>query len=181
MAGRPRRELLRLQDEALSLLEEGRAVEEVAQQLGVSARTVRRWRRGPTPAEPQRPEAQMDALAEMLRAEGPAVARVILGLAKGGDVRAAALVVRLLGNTLTSAEERDDGDSDGALDDLERELNSLPPDIASEIVGLLAQAESAAASTRAGPVAGARSGNRRSVRLPWQETDSPSDEGADSV
>jgi len=162
------------------------AVEKVAGQLGVSARTVRRWRQGPTKAEPQSPDAQTpdpqtDALAEMLRVEGPAVARVMLDLAKGGDVRAAALVVRLLGNTLTSAEERDDGDSDGALDDLERELSSLPPDLASEIVGLLAQAESAAASRRAAPVAGARGGKRRSVRLPWQAPDRPSDEGADSV
>jgi transposase-like protein len=181
MAGRSRRELRRLQDKALSLLEGGMVVEEVADQLGVSARTVRRWRQGPRRAEPQSPEAQTDALAEMLRAEGPAVARVMLDLAKGGDVRAAALVVRLLGNMLTSAEERDDGDSDGALDDLERELSSLPPDIASEIVGLLAQAGSEAASKRAAPVAGARGGKRRSVCLPWQAPDRPSDEGADSV
>lgn len=181
MAGRPRRELLRFQHEALSLLGEGRAVEEVAKRLGVSPRTVRRWRRGPAPAKPQRPDTQTDALAEMLRAEGPAVARVILDLAKGGDVRAAALVVRLLGNTLTSAEERDDGDSESALDDLEHELNSLPPEIVSEIVGLLAQADSAAASRGSGAGAAARGGERRSLRLPWQEADSPSDEGADSV
>ncbi len=181
MACRSRRELRRLQAKAVSLLEGGMVVEEVAEQLGVSGRTVRRWRQGPRKAEPQRPEAQTDALVEMLRAEGPAVARVILDLAKGGDVRAAALVVRLLGNMLTSPEERDDGHSDGALDDFERELSSLPPDIASEIVGLLAQAESDAASKRAAPVAGARSGEHRSVRLPWQAPDSPSDEGADSV
>ena len=181
MAGRSRPELLRLQHEALSLLEEGNAVEEVAKRLGVSPRTVRRWRRGPATAKPPSPDRHTDALAEMLRAEGPAVARVMLDLAKGGDVRAAALVVRLLGNTLMSAEERDDGDSEGVLDDLEHELNSLPSEIASEIVGLLAQAESAAASRGGGAGAAAGGGERGSVRLPWQETDSPSDEGADSV
>ena len=181
MAGRSRRELRCLQDKALSLLGGGMVVEEVADQLGVSARTVRRWRQGPTKPKPQSPEAQADALAEMLRAEGPAVARVMLDLAKGGDVRAAALVVRLLGNTLTSVEERDDSDSEGALDDLEHELNSLPSEIASEIVGLLAQAQSAAASTDGGAGAAARGGERGSVRLPWHETDSPSDEGTDSV
>ncbi|MCJ7821825.1 MAG: helix-turn-helix domain-containing protein [Armatimonadetes bacterium] len=181
MARRPCRELLRRQHKAASLLEEGRAVEEVAKRLGVSPRTVRRWRRGLAPTEPQSPEPRTDVLGEMLRAEGPAVARVMLDLAKGGDVRAAALVVRLLGTTLTSAEEQDDGDSEGAFDDLEHELNSLPPEIVSEIVGLLAQAESAAASRGGGTGAAAHGRERGSVRLPWQETDSPSDEGAGSV
>src|SRR4030042_968355 len=56
MAGRSRPELLRLQHEALSLLEEGNAVEEVAKRLGVSPRTVRRWRGGPATAKPPSPD-----------------------------------------------------------------------------------------------------------------------------
>jgi hypothetical protein len=117
----------------------------------------------------------------MLQAESAGVARAILDLAKGGDVRAAALVVKLLGNTLTSAEERDDGDSDAALSDLERELTSLPPEIASEIVGLLAEAESEAASRGGSRVAAAGRGERRRMRLPWQAEDHPSDEREGSV
>jgi len=173
--------LRRLQQSAFSLLEQGVTPEEVAEELEVSPRTVRRWRRGGTAAGQRGPKADAEILAQMLRAESPAVARVILDLAKGGDVRAAALVVKLLGNTLTSAEERDDGDSDAALSDLERELSSLPPEIASEIVGLLAQAESEAASRGHGRRAAASGGKRRSVRLPWQAEDHPPDEGEDSV
>jgi len=181
MAGRSQSELRRLQQRAFSLLKQGGTVEAVGEELGVSARTVRRWRRGGTTAWRRRRRADAEALVEMLRAESAGVARVILDLAKGGDVRAAALVVKLLGNTLTSAEGRDDGDSDAALSDLERELSSLPPEIASEIVGLLAEAESGAASRSGSRVAAAGRGERGCVRLPWQAEDHPSDEGEDSV
>ncbi len=181
MAGRSRRELRGLQERALPLLEQGLTAKEVAEALGVSARTVRRWRRGGTTARPVDRKPDAEALAEMLRAESPAVARVILDLAKGGDVRAAALVVKLLGNTLIAAEGRDDGDSDAALSDLERELSSLPPEIASEIVGLLAQAESETAGRADDRSAAAGGAKRRSVRLPWQAKDHPPDQGPDSV
>ena len=181
MARRPQPELRALQDKAFSLLADGASVDQAAPALGVSPRTIRRWRRqqreGPTKPK-QTPKAK--ALAEILRVEGPAVARVILDLAKGGDVRAAALVVKLLGNTLTT-EESDDGESDALLSDIERDLRALPPAIASEIVGLLAQAESEAASDAGGKDAPSGRRARRPHRLPWQEEEHPSDEGADPL
>ena len=186
MAGRPQRELRGLQEKAYSLLDQGQSAEEVAEAVGVSARTVRRWRRGR--ADGERGKCKLDsrkgeteALSEMLRAEGPAVARVILDLAKGGDVRAAALVVKLLGNTLGAPEELDDADSQAALGEIERELNALPSAIASEIVGLLAQAESEAAGRDSGRRAAPGGRERRHLRLPWQTENRPSDEGEDSV
>jgi hypothetical protein len=116
-----------------------------------------------------------------MRAEGLAVFRVMLDLAKEGDMRAAALVVKLLGNTLTPTEESDDGDSDAALSDIERELSGLPSAIASEIVGLLAQADSAAEGGSGGKSAASGRRGCRPQRLPWQAEGNPSDEGADSV
>jgi transposase-like protein len=182
MARRPQAELHALQDKAFSLLADGAIVNEAALALGVSPRTVRRWRQqkreGPAKAK-RAPKAK--ALAEMLRVEGPAVARVMLDLAKGGDVRAAALVVKLLGNTLTTSEEGDDGDNDSALCDIERELASLPPVIASEIVGLLAEAEAEAANESGGKSAASGRRGRRPQRLPWQAEGHPSDEGADPL
>ncbi len=132
-------------------------------------------------AERERRKAPGEALAEMVRAEGPAVARVILDLAKDGDIRAAALVVRLLGNTLATAEERDDSYPEADAEELERELGSLPPAIASEIVGLLAEAESEAAATGGGRGAGEGRAEREPVRLPWQTEGCASDEGGSTV
>jgi hypothetical protein len=80
----------------------------------------------------------------MLRREAPAVARMLLDQAKGGDVRAAGLVMKLLGTSLNS-EASEDGESGATSSELERELDSLPPSVAYEIVGLLAQVGSATA------------------------------------
>ena len=187
MAGRPERELRGLQEKTHSLLGEGQSAEEVAEAVGVSARTVRRWRRSRADGEYRGDGADVrkgktQALAEMLHAEGPAGVRVVLDLAKGGDVRAAALVVnKLLGNTLGAPEELDDADSEAALSEIERELNALPSAIASEIVGLLAQAESEAAGRDSGRRAAPGGRERRHLRLPWQTENRPSDEGEDSV
>ena len=186
MAGRPKSELRGLQEKTHSLLGEGQSAEEVAEAVGVSARTVRRWRRSRADGEHRGDGAdvrkgEMQALAEMLSAECPAVARVMLDLAKGGDVRAAALVVKWQGNTLGAPEELDDADSEAALSEIERELNALPSAIASEIVGLLAQADSEAAGRDSGRRAGPGGRERRHLRLPWQTENRPSDEGEDSV
>ncbi len=180
MAGRPENELYGLRETTYSLLDEGQSAEEVAEAVGVSARTVRRWRRSRADGTDVR-KGGTQALADMLRAEGPAVVREMLDLAKGGDVRAAALVVRLLGNTSGAPEELDDADSDAALSEIERELNALPSAIASEIVGLLAQADSEAAGRDSGRRAAPGGGERRHLRLPWQTENRPSDEGEDSV
>jgi len=183
MARRPQRDLRALQETAFSLLARGATAAEAAQRLAVSARTLRRWRQqkqeaNSKPVAIDKLRRQTEALKEMLRAEGPAVARVLLDLAKGGDVRAAALVVKLLGNTLTE-EESDDADTEADLSELERELRALPSAIASEIVGLLAQADSHAAHRPRGQGAPLRGGARRTSRLPWQEEDYPPDEGTD--
>ena len=186
MPGRSQRDRRALQHKALSLLDDGATIPEAAAALGVSGRTLRRWRQRahePLPEIPK-PRAEIppaQALVQMLRAEGCAVARVLLDLAKGGDVRAAALIVRLLGNTLTSEEESDDADPDAALSDIERELRALPSTIASEIVGLLAQAQSAPAAGAGGPHAEPSGRQREPSRLPWQEEDHPSHEGDDPL
>jgi transposase-like protein len=127
--------------QALGMLQQGEDVGAVAAAAGVTEGTVRRWRQ------------QWEALGEfansaplgnmsvtaMLRREAPAVARVLLDLAKDGDVRAATLVVRLLGNIL-AAEAKEGGDDGATAAEITRELEHLPPAIAYEIVGLLAQA-----------------------------------------
>ena len=186
MAARCQSELTALQERAFYLLAGGTAVKEAAEALGVSPRTIRRWRQRKKAKAPGQvtettvaPKAK--GIEEMLRAEGPAVARVLLDLAKDGDVRAAALVVKLLGHSSRSAEESDDGDSESALLEIECELSSLPPVIASEIVGLLAQVECEAAGESGGYGASQGCGARQSVRLPWQEENRPPDQGGDPL
>ena len=203
MPGLSRRAVRARKLKARRLLAKGFLVREVAEQLGVTRQTVRRWlrqrqqsapvrtpRTGPRRAG-KRPdvEARQEAAAarsaetvgDMIRAEGPAVARVLLDLAKGGDVRAATLVMKLLGNELTAPEERDGRDAEADQRELERELRSLPPPIAEEIVGLLAEAEAASEGRSGGRLSPLGGRGRGSVRLPWQAEDLPSDEGDDSV
>ena len=188
MASRSPRDMNAIQQEAVELIARGLSADEIAKMLGVSGRSVRRWRQRregrvepPAPPPATTSERREQAVGDMLRAEGPAVARVLVDLAKDGDVRAAALIVKLLGNNLTFPEEVDEYRSDAALADLERELQSLPPTIASEIVGLLARAESETADLDGGEGPAAGGGGQRSVRLPWEKDDSPSHEGGDSV
>lgn len=173
---------------ALALLGEGLSPSQVAAAVGVVAGTVRRWRReGSRPARPQagrrkrsRPETGA-GVVQLLRAEGLAVARVLLDLAKGGDVRAAALVMKLVGNEFTSDEGADEESADTAAADLERQLQGLSPAVASELVGLLGQAESEAAEGDGGGGAEVGRGEGRRLRLPWRADDSAPDEGPDSL
>jgi len=135
----------------------------------------------PAPRRPRTQRRKQQDIAALLRAKFPAILRVLLKMAKDGDVRAATLVVKLVGNTL-SGSESDEFDGDALLSDLERDLESLPAAIASEIVGLLAQAAVRSPQGGAGPSAPAGGrGEQHSGRLPWQADDSPSDEGADPV
>ena len=183
MPNRPRETALARRERGRALLNSGRTPQEVAEESGVCLSTVYRWRgEGRRRRSSRRPKAPagVPSVSEMLRAEGPAVARVLLDLAKQGDVRAAGLVVRLLGDSLTS-EVTDDSDAEADLSDFDQELRSLPPDIAAEIVGLLAEAGRAAAVGPGSAGAAASGGRGRSRRLPWQAEDSASDEGADTL
>lgn len=168
---------------ALAMLDHGASVNEVAAAAGVTAATVRRWKQKWV-ALWTAGKAELDrdcySVSGMLRREGPAVARVLLDQAKEGDVRAAALVVRLLGNTLTT-EARDEGERGGAERDLAAALEGLPPSIAYEIVGLLAQAGSAPAGDDTAADAEAKESAVGAGRLPWEEDDSPPDQGGGEV
>ena len=197
MAAMSRRAVITRRLKAYRLLDQGTVVQQVAQELGVTARTVREWQRrrrkrsatrkprqAGSPVGAPRRRGRVAAspaqatVAEMIRREGPAVARVLLDMAKGGDVRAASLVMKLLGDEVGGAEERD-GEADQR--GLERELQSLPPAIASEIVGLLekAEAESEKRGKRKGAPLGGEGGS--AGRLPWGTEGQPSDTGADPV
>jgi len=178
MPARTKRKLAALRRKAAKLLAEGLGPTEVAARVGVSPGTVRRWQRVAGGGPARRPAARV---AEMLRSEGPQVARVLLDMAKGGDVRAAALVMKLAGNSLEELEGRDAGKAATAAVELERELRSLPAAIAAEIVGLLAQAGSSGQGERGRDGAAAGGGGQQRHRLPWQTEDRPSDEGDDFV
>ena len=182
MPGLTRLERRITQERAFALLDRGETVRGAAEAVGVTPRTVRRWQRARKPKAASRPAPararkarKTRAVEAMLRAEAPAVARVLLDLAKEGDVRAAGLVVKLLGDTLGRSEASDDTDESAAAAELERELRSLPPAVVSEIVGLLAQADPASADARRGSGAPTGGGDRGSGGLPWQEEDSSPD------
>ena len=184
MPGLTRLERRITRERAFALLDRGETVRGVAEAVGVTPRTVRRWQRERKPNPASRPAPapararkarKTRAVQAMLRAEAPAVFRVLLDLAKEGDVRAAGLVVKLLGNTLGRSEVSDDTDGSAAAAELERELSSLPPAVVSEIVGLLAQADPVSADAHRGSGAPTGGGDRGSGGLPWQEEDSSPD------
>lgn len=189
------------------MIEKGMPVEEVARSLGVKPDTVKRWLREKRQADtPGRrapkaegaPAARKDSarpvagdrppgghttksIRAMLKAEGPHVARVMLDMARAGDVRAATLVFKMLGDQTTSPEDANGRDPDADQRELERGLQSLSPAIASEIVALLAKAD-AEAQARDGDGGEAVDGaGRRPRRLPWQQEGDPSDERSDAV
>ena len=160
-----------------------------ARETGLRVDSVRRLRapkkskKARARTAPRKPKRA--TVLEMLRAEAPDVYRVLLDAAKQGDIRAATLVVKLLGNSL--AEGTDDGDTNAAYDELERGLRSLPSDIASEVAGLLAEAHQrglrqiarqGADAAGAGLPAGAAPS---AGEAPIAPDDHPPDEGADSV
>jgi transposase-like protein len=167
--------------QALALLQQGEEVGAIAAAVGVSENTVRRWRQeweALDKSNEPAPTARTLSVTAMLRREAPAVARVLLDQAKEGDVRAATLIVRLLGNTL-AAEAREESHDETAAADITKELEQLPPAIAYEIVGLLAQAGCPPAggdSTADPPPDEAAVGP---LRVPWEEGAAPSDPGED--
>jgi hypothetical protein len=178
-----RRAVMARRMKACRLLEQGVPLPEVAGQLGVTARTVRAWQRRqrkrarkPRPGAPAAPAE--GSVAEMIRREGPAVARVLLDMAKNGDVRAIGLVLKLRDDTAVGAEE---GDREADQRELERKLQSLPPAIASEIVGLLEKAEAEPEKRAKGKGAPVGGPGRGAGRLPWAAEHQPSDQGPDPV
>jgi hypothetical protein len=197
MAAMSRRAIITRRLKAYRMLDQGASLQQVAQELGVTARTVAEWQRRRrkrsakhrprqigSPAGAPRRRSRVAAspaqatVAEMIRRERPAVARVLLDMAKGGDVRAASLVLKLSDDNAGGAEE---GDREADQRELERKLQSLPPAIASEIVGLLekAEAESEKRAKREGSRVGGE--GRSPGRLPWGAESEPSDQGADRV
>jgi len=193
---------------AVRLIEEGLRVADIAAKLRVRPDTVRRWLRGkrpattitqPPPSREQRASASPEqgaaaaqtrkrearqtgeSIAAMFRAEAPEIARVLLEMAKGGDVRAATLVMKILGDEMSSAEDRNERDPEAYQRELARELQSLPPTIGAEIVALLAKAEAEAQAGPGGDGDAVDRAGRRPVRLPWQANSDASDEGRDTV
>jgi len=181
MPSRSRSEYRALKRRARKLMSLGSSVREAAEELGVAPSTIRRWRkraRGARP-RPARAPRRRGSASTMLRAEASDVYRVLLDAAKGGDMRAVGLVLKLLANSIP--EETDDGDNNRACDELERGLQSLPAAIASEIVGLLAKAHPGAAGKAGGGDEAASGPGGRCGLLPWEAADPASDEGPDPV
>jgi hypothetical protein len=171
---------------ALRKLADGVSVREVAREAGVVEKTVRKWRREievnpllvaffggaiPTKQEMERAKRLWAFALTKVMAEKALQDR---------DTRACDTVLKLLRDP-DFAEGHDDGDGDAIEDRLERELSKLPPDIAAEIVGLLAQAKPAGAGV--GGVPGDAAGRKAvgTLQLPWAEDDFASDQGGDGV
>ena len=135
-------EWARLRESGLTRLAEGRSPKEVAQELGVAVRTVRKWRRVAerAPLELVAGGGRLPGRRERERVVSVwrwAIAKALLPKALEGNVRAAGLLVKLM--------EREGKSEQGTAD---------------------RSAEEAALG---------------SVRLPWQEDDSQSDEGEGGV
>jgi len=184
---------------AVELIAKRKTSPQIAAEVGLHVSTVRRLRAmlgrekrrsarsamGTKTTPKTKASGKRTTVLEMLRAEAPDVYRVLLDAAKGGDIRAATLVVKLLGNS--PGEAMDDGDADAACDELERGLQSLPSDIASEVAGLLAEAHRRTVGRRAGAGADQAGGGVSAAEtspageISEQAEDRSSDEGADSV
>ncbi|MFB3883126.1 MAG: transposase [Armatimonadota bacterium] len=164
---------------ALGKLAAGADVAEVAREAGVSEATVRGWRRrveanplltaffaGRTPARQERLRA--------LRLWQFATTKIMAEKAlQEEDVKACDRVLDVL-RELESAEKRDEGDA--VAQRLGRELGRVRPEVAAEIVRLLAEAGSARARGDGSADDGA-AGEKGvgAQRLPWQEDGAASD------
>jgi len=131
-----------LRESGLTRLAAGRSPKEVAQELGVAVRTVRKWRRVAerAPLELVAGGGRLPGRRERERVVSVwrwAIAKALLQKALKGDVRAAGLLMKLM--------EREDKSEQGKAD------------------------------------RGAEEEALGSVRLPWQEDDSQSDEGEGGV
>ena len=169
----------------LKLLRQGVAASEVARKLGVTRQTVGKWARPskgaggrPKRAAPVRPARTAANITAMLKEEAPEVARTLVEIAKGGDVRAATLVMKLVGDDLGGGENGEEGNGEADLRELERCLETLPSEIAGQIVALLAEADAGAEKQGGAQVEGAARGRRR---LPWRANGGASDEGKGAV
>lgn len=186
--------------EGLRLLQSGVTVKEVAEKLGVRPETVGKWvredrARGARGAERGARKRSLRTVSKgrargapsgasitaMLKAEAPHIARVLLDMAKGGDMRAAALVMKLIGDHIGSTEDINGRDPEADERELERELKSIPPAIASEIVALLAKAEAEIQGPPGDEGETVDGPGRRPRRLPWVPEGDPSPEGRDAV
>ena len=182
--GRSRKRWEAIRAHVFGLLQEGAPVSAVAEEVHVTTATIRKWQRhwaAVCTTSLATSAVEGETVSALLRREAPAVARVILDQAKNGDARAAALVMKLLGDELDLS-EADDARRRGAVsEELARELDGLPASTAYEIMGLLEGADSAAAGGDARPGKRTAEGKVGPGRLPWQKNDPPPDEGGDSL
>lgn len=107
---------------------------------------------GPTPPSAQR------VVQDMILAELPDLTRVLLDQAKDGELRALNLLVKLLGSALEDDEQGDDSDdlTNAAIAEFERDLHTVSPLLASEVVALIIRANARAAAQGAPAVDRAR-------------------------
>jgi hypothetical protein len=170
---------------ALRRLAAGAKTEEVARAVGVTVRTVRKWRR----------EAELNPVVvalcgcrpptqrEMARIERLwlfAVTKALVEKAQEGDVRACDMVLKLLNQT-KGAEGSDERGAGAAGARLERELSKLPASVAAEIVGLLAQVGPSPAGGDRVPDKAASGKAVGTLELPWSEDSDASDKGRGGV
>jgi len=126
-------------DEGLALLAAGQTPKQVAAQLHVAVPTVYSWRA--RDRAPVRGPALWDfrSATRLLTAEGPKVFQKLLSLAKAGDMRAIALVVKLLGG-VTPDQQLEHFYLERNWEDLGRVLRRYPKEFGAELMGVLAEA-----------------------------------------
>ena len=129
-------------------------------------------------------DALSRSLDDLLRQNANEVVKMMLDMAKKGDVRAAALVMKLLEKTAQGGDLPDDNQAEEALAELEARLSALPPALAQEVLGALAKtdASSRAASGRGRPRARGPAAGPGDLRgLPHGDSSDPGESAVSSL
>ncbi len=180
---------------AMEMFAEGATPAEVRAETSIARSTSFKWqtearRLAAQPGPPQplpdlgpTPPSARRVVEDMILAELPDLTRVLLDQAKGGEIRAASLLVKLLGNALDDDEQGDNSDelTEAAIAEFERDLSTVSPLLASDVVGLIIRANERAAAGLAAVPDRARRSHLGSLRLPEIPEADPSDPGPDGV
>jgi len=195
MPSKGREWFVAVKQKAMEMFTAGASPAEVRAETSIARSTSFKWQAearrlaaspGPPPPLPDLGPALPSArrvVDDMILAELPDLTRVLLDQAKGGDLRAAALIVKLLGHTLDDDAPGDNTDelTEAAIAEFERDLDTVSPLLASQVVALIIRANQRAAAGLAGSPDRARRSPCGSLRVPELLETDPSDPGPDGV
>jgi hypothetical protein len=180
---------------AFEMFAEGASAAQVRAETSIAYSTSFKWQAQarrlaalPGPPEPlpdlrPAPPSARRVVEDMILSELPDLTRGLLDQAKGGDVRAVLYLLKLLGHALDDDAQGDNSDelTTAAIAEFERDLGTVSPLLASQVVDLIIRANARAAAGLAPSPHRGHASHPESLPVPQLPEADPSHPGPDCL